>query len=92
VISLDLFEITKIDTLRLIHLFVCIFGAIILLTIWYEGSRKYTTIKNDLSVVFVSVAFLLWGAMDLYRLLGLMVAGQVNVLLKTLSAYNNAFF
>lgn len=91
-IALDLIEISKIDTLRLIHLFVCVFGAIILLTIWYEGCFRSSVIKNDLSLVFVSVAFLLWGAMDLYRLLGLMVAGQVNVLLKTLSAYNNALF
>ncbi len=91
-IELDLFEISRINSIRIIHLFSCLTGAFFLLILWNDGRKKIESAGNDLGAIFVAFALLLWSAMDLYRLLGLMVPGEVSVVLKTFSAYNNAFF
>lgn len=91
-IEIDLFEISRINSIRIIHLFSCLTGAFFLLILWNDGRKKVESAGNDLGAVFVAFALLLWSAMDLYRLMGLMVPGEVSVVLKTFSAYNNAFF
>ena len=89
----ELFEISKIDALRLVHLCVCLFGALSFIIIWFnvkKGDKKL--LDQDLSLIFVGFALLLWSCMDAYRVMGLMKAGQVSLVIKTFSAYNNAFF
>lgn len=91
-IELELVEFTKIEILRLIHLFMCLFGGVFLIIIWYRAKKIAEHLKQDLGLIFISCALFLWVAMDLYRFLGLMKPGYVSLVIKTFSAYNNGFF
>lgn len=91
-IELELFEISKIDTLRMVHLSATLLGALFLILIWYNARKEIKSLGQDWGLIFIAFALLLWAAMDLYRFSGLMVPGQVSVVIKTFSAYNNAFF
>ncbi len=90
--ELELFEVSKINSLRLIHLSTCLLGSLFLLFIWYTEKKKNKITGQDWGLVLISFALLLWAAMDAYRFLGLMIAGQVSLIIKTFSVYNNAFF
>lgn len=90
--ELDFYELSKIEILRLIHLFVCLFGGVFLILVWYRARALSESLKQDLGLVFIACALFLWVAMDLYRFTGLMKPGYVSLVIKTFSAYNNAFF
>ncbi len=91
-INIELVELSKIEVLRLIHLFTCLFGGIFLVLIWYRAKKIADNLKQDLGLIFIACALFLWVAMDLYRFLGFMKPGYVSLVIKTFSAYNNAFF
>jgi DNA-binding CsgD family transcriptional regulator len=91
-IELELVEFTKIEILRLIHLFMCLFGGVFIIIIWFKAIKNADHLKQDLGLIFISCALFLWVAMDLYRFLGLMKPGYVSLVIKTFSAYNNGFF
>ncbi len=91
-IEIDLFELSKINTLRLIHMGVCIFSAMLIIFVMVEAKKSLKKNENLWGLIFISFAYFLWGAIDLYRYSGLMVVGSSNVIIKTFSAYNNAFF
>lgn len=88
-----LFEISKIDTLRLIDMSACLFGALCIFFLWFSVKKEdKKLLDQDMGLVLIGFALLLWAAMDLYRVMGFMVAGQVSLVIKTFSAYNNALF
>ena len=89
--ELELFEISRIDTLRLIHSGTCLMGALILIFIWMDTKNIAIASARNWGLLYISVSLLLWAAMDIYRLVGFMKPGEVSVILKTFSAYNNAF-
>lgn len=87
--ELSLIDLAEIEILRILHCCICLMGAIFLILMWkFPISTKQ--IHNG--VLYIAAAFLMWSAMDLYRILGLMKYGEVSVIIKTFSAYNNAFF
>ncbi len=89
--ELELFEISRIDTLRLIHSSTCLIGAIIMISTWLDTKKISNDSDNNWGLLYISIALMLWAAMDIYRLLGLMKPGEVSVILKIFSVYNNAF-
>lgn len=91
-VQIELVELSKIEVLRLIHLFTCLFGGVFLVLIWYRAKKIADNLKQDLGLIFIACALFLWVAMDLYRFLGFMKPGYVSLVIKTFSAYNNAFF
>ena len=91
-IEIELIELSKIEILRLIHLFICAFGAIFLTLIWKRTVSLDKRNKNDIGLLLISGAFLMWVFMDAYRFTGLMKPGESSLIIKTFSAYNNAFF
>lgn len=91
-INIELVELSKIEVLRLIHLFTCLFGGLFLVLTWYRAKKIAENLKQDLGLIFIACALFLWVAMDLYRFLGFMKPGYVSLVIKTFSAYNNAFF
>ncbi len=91
-IELELVELNKIETLRLIHLFICGAGALFLIFLWKRVVSIDQDHKNDIGLLLLSGAFLMWVFMDAYRFTGLMKPGESSLIIKTFSAYNNAFF
>lgn len=91
-LELELFELSKIESLRLIHLFVCLIAAIFLIFIWMRTVQVESTSKKDVGLLLLAAAFLMWSFMDMYRFTGLMKPGESSLIIKTFSAYNNAFF
>lgn len=85
-------ELSKIDQLRIIHLGLSFFGAVSIFLIWNKAQRITKLPSQDRGLLFISFAFLLWVAIDFYRLIGLMKPGEVSLIIKTFSVYNNAFF
>lgn len=87
--ELALIDLTEIEILRILHGSICLIGAVFLILIWqFPFSVKH----SHNGILYIAAAFLMWSAMDSYRILGLMKYGEVSVILKTFSAYNNAFF
>lgn len=91
-VELDLIELSKIETLRLIHLFVCSIGALFLILLWKRAVAVDPSNKNDIGLLLLAGAFLMWVFIDAYRFTGLMKPGESSLMIKTFSAYNNAFF
>ena len=89
-IELNLPQLTTIDILRTIHFSICLIGAVVFYISWYKSKDYALPMRN--SLLFVMSALLIWCFMDLYRILGFMKPGQVSILLKILSTYNNALF
>lgn len=91
-IELNLIELSKIESLRLIHLFVCAVGALFLILLWKRTVSIDQSNKSDIGLLLLAGAFLMWVFMDVYRFTGLMKPGESSLIIKTFSAYNNAFF
>ncbi|XOV67867.1 MAG: response regulator transcription factor [Fluviicola sp.] len=90
--ELELYELSKIESLRLIHLFFCAATAFFLISLWKRTVAIDATHKKDIGLVLLAGAFLMWVFMDAYRFTGLMKPGESSLIIKTFSAYNNAFF
>lgn len=90
--EMDLVELSKIESLRLIHLFICAFSAFFLIFIWRRTVTLDPIYKKDLGLLLLAGAFLMWVFMDAYRFTGFMEHGKSSLIIKTFSAYNNAFF
>jgi len=90
--EIELIELSKIELLRLIHLFICAFGALFLVLLWKRVIITDKKNKNDIGLLLISGAFLMWVFMDAYRFTGFMKPGESSLIIKTFSAYNNAFF
>lgn len=91
-VELDLPELSKIDLIRLVHLCCCLLGGSVLVLIWFNALKQDKKVEHDWGLILIAFALILWAGMDAYRFLGLMRPGEVSVVLKTFSAYNNAFF
>lgn len=91
-IEMELVELSKIESLRLIHLCVCTFAAIFLIIIWLRTANTEPESKKDIGLLLLAGAFLMWAFMDVYRFTGFMKPGESSLVIKTFSAYNNAFF
>ena len=89
---IELFEISKINLIRLAHLFSCLLGGLLILITWYSGRNKTDEEKRNWGLIYISFALLFWAAIDSYRLLESAPQGSVNIIVKTFSAYNNACF
>lgn len=90
--EIELVELSKIESLRFIHLFVCGVGALFLIFIWKRTVFLDQTNKSEIGLLLFAGAFLMWVFMDAYRFTGLMKPGESSLIIKTFSAYNNAFF
>lgn len=90
--EMELVELSKIESLRLVHLFVCSFAAFFLIFIWRRTITEEPSQKKDVGLLLLAGAFLMWAFMDAYRFTGLMEPGKSSLIIKTISAYNNAFF
>lgn len=91
--EINLIELTKMDQLRVIHLGICVYGVVFLLATWGKTKcDKYGSRNQSMGLLYISFALLMWVALDLYRIIGMMKPGQVSVIVKTFSVYNNAFF
>lgn len=91
-IEIELIELSKIELLRLIHLFICALAALFLILLWKRVIIIDKKNKNDIGLLLIAGAFLMWVFMDTYRFTGLMKPGESSLIIKTFSAYNNAFF
>lgn len=91
-IIIELEELSKVQILRYLHFSVCILGSIILFFIIWSRRKNNELVQDECGCFLIAGAFMLWSAMDLYRILGFMKMGQVDILLKTFSTYNNALF
>ncbi len=90
--EVELVELSKIEALRLIHLFVCAVAALFLIFIWRRAANVDSTSKKNIGLLLLAGAFLMWVFMDAYRFTGFMKPGESSLIIKTFSAYNNAFF
>ncbi len=90
-IQLNFIELSTIDILRYLHFSLCFIGAVLLFITW-RRSASLSEDRNNQGILFILLALLLWCAMDLYRILGFMKPGEVSILLKIFSSYNNALF
>jgi DNA-binding CsgD family transcriptional regulator len=89
-------EFSKVEVLRLLHLFSCFFLAVFLLITWKKSRKifedKYQEKSNDIGLLLIAGAYVMWIFMDSYRFLGTMKPGESSLVIKTFSSYNNAFF
>ncbi|HPI53788.1 MAG TPA: helix-turn-helix transcriptional regulator [Chitinophagaceae bacterium] len=90
-IQIEFVELSSIDILRYLHFSLCFIGAVLLFITWKKRSALIKD-ESNYGILFISLALILWCAMDLYRILGIMKPGQVSILLKIFSSYNNALF
>ena len=91
-IEVELFELSKIESLRLIHLFTCSVAALFLIFIWKRVVSVDSSNKKEIGLLLLAGAFIMWVFMDAYRFTGFMKPGESSLVIKTFSAYNNAFF
>jgi DNA-binding CsgD family transcriptional regulator len=91
-VELELLELTKIEALRLVHLLLCAAATFLLTSIWLRIVRENESYKNEIGLLLLAGAFAMWVFMDAYRFTGLMEPGASSLVIKTFSAYNNAFF
>ncbi len=90
-IELDWGVLSKIELLRLTHLFICLSSVFFFVYL----RNRITFLKEDKnhnSLLFLAGAYLMWFFMDAYRFSGFMEAGESSLVVKMLSSYNNAFF
>ncbi|GEM_PF-3431847 len=90
--ELELFELSKIESFRLIHLVICGCASFFLISLWRRIVSIDAIHRKDIGLLLLAGAFLMWVFMDAYRFTGLMKPGESSLIIKTFSAYNNAFF
>jgi len=91
-IELPLIDLDKIEILRLIHLLLCTICATFLIFLWKRVVKIDNDQRSDIGLLLLAGAFIMWVFMDAYRFTGLMKPGESSLIIKTFSAYNNAFF
>lgn len=90
--ELELYQLSKIESFRLIHLVCCAATAFFLFSLWKRTVVIDASHKKDIGLLLLAGAFLMWVFMDAYRFTGLMKPGESSLIINTFSAYNNAFF
>lgn len=90
-IELDWAVLTKIELLRLPHLFICL-ASVFFFVLLRNRLASIKEDKNHNALLYVAGAYLMWFFMDAYRFSGIMEPGESSLVVKMLSSYNNAFF
>ncbi|MBK8848524.1 MAG: hypothetical protein IPO27_19080 [Bacteroidetes bacterium] len=91
-LELNFQELSKINCIRICDLCACFSGATFIWLMLFYAKRKFKSDINYSGLIMISFAYILWGSMDLIRILSVLSAGAFNLVTNTFSAYNNAFF